>query len=410
MRRPLSGVRVVDLTIVVAGPVGTALLADLGAEVIKVENTVQRQIIGVAPPKREPGEPPRPVRAASFSDLNRGKKGITLNLNLPEARDVLLRLVAVSDVVIDNFSPRVMRNFALEYEDLVRVKPDIIAVSMPAFGRTGPFRDRTSFGPGIDALSGLCHLTGYPDSTPLKPGNYYCDYNAGVLAATAVMAALHHRRRTGKGQFIELAMRDGETQLIGEFVLDYLLNGRVQERSANAHPAMAPHNVYPCSQPDRWVAIEVGSDAEWTALCRAMGREELASDPRFATALARKANEAEVDRAVAAWTRTKGHIEAMRLLQTAGVAAGAVLTTGDIASDPQYRHRGAFLQVDMENGETAELMRVSWLSRRYEMDVRRAPDFSEHTREVLQGFLNLSDREVADLAARGAIVLPEAME
>ena len=396
MVRPLEGIRVLDLTIVVAGPVGTGLLGDLGAEVIKVENTVQRQIIGAAPPRRAPGEAPPPMtqaqRAAGFHDLNRSKLGITLNLNLPLARAAFKKLVAKSDVVIDNFSPRVLRNFALEYEDLVKVKPDIIAVSMPAFGKTGPFRDRTSFGPGIDALSGLSHLTGYPDSTPLKPGNYYCDYNAGVLAATAIMAALFRRRRTGRGQFIEVAMRDGLTQLIGESLIDYALNHRVQQRSANRHPYRVPHGVYRCAGEDSWLAVSVWNDAEWEALCRAMGSEDLIADPRFSTILVRKENEGEVDAAVSAWAAHQEHQEAARKLQASGVRAAPVMTTREIADDPQFQHRHAFQEVDIE-GETIRLQRPGWVAERANTRISRAPKFSEHTVAVLRDIAGLDDRE-----------------
>ena len=228
-QRPLAGIRIVDFTIVVAGPVGTSVLGGLGAEVIKIEHTRARP---VAPPEGWGST----NHWSSFQDRNRNKLGITLNMDRPEAREVVKRLVAISDVVIDNFSPRVMGHWGLEYDDLVKINPGIISVSMPAFGKTGPRRDMTSYGPGIDAMSGLSYLTGYPDSTPLKPGNYYCDYNAGVHAALAVVAGVYHRRKTGKGQAIEVAMRDGETQLVGESILDYALNGRINQRMANRHP------------------------------------------------------------------------------------------------------------------------------------------------------------------------------
>jgi crotonobetainyl-CoA:carnitine CoA-transferase CaiB-like acyl-CoA transferase len=411
MTRPLEGIRIVDCTIVVAGPVGTALLGDLGAEVIKVENTVMRQTISVAPPRRKEGEPPPPMsqaqRAAGFHDLNRSKLGITLNLNLPEARDVFKKLVAKSDVVIDNFSPRVMRNFGLEYEDLARVKPDIIAVSMPAFGKTGPFRDRTSFGPGIDALSGLSHLTGYGDSTPLKPGNYYCDFNAGVLAATAIMAAIFRRRRTGRGQFIEVAMRDGLTQTIGETLMDYSMNGRVQQRMANRDPFRAPHGVYRCAGDDSWLAISVWNDSEWLALCGAIEREDLGRD--FATVLDRKDHEEEIEAAISAWAVRQEHQGAMRTLQAVGVRAAAVMTTEELAHDAELQSRGAFPEVAVRN-QSIRLPRVGWRAERANPQISRAPEYSEHTEQVLREVAGLNDAEIAHLAAIEAIVLPRSAE
>jgi benzylsuccinate CoA-transferase BbsF subunit len=400
--RPLAGIRILDFTIVVAGPVGTSLLGELGAEVIKVEHTRPR-----------PSAPPDAWGAtnhwSNFQDRNRSKLGITLDVNAPGAIDLVKRLVAVSDVVIDNFSPRVMRNWGLEYGDLVKLKPDIITVSMPAFGKTGPRRDMTSYGPGIDAMSGLSHLTGYADSTPLKPGNYYCDYNAGVHAALAVMAGVYHRRKTGQGQAIEVAMRDGETQLVGESVLDYALNGRVQQRNANKHAAMSPHNVYRCRGDDKWLAITVGTDASWAALCAVMGRPELTAAAEFATVSARKRNEAAVDEAVAAWAAGQDHIEAMNRLQGAGVAAGAVLNTAELATDPQFVHRNAWQTVEMADGGTIRLGRAGWTARNAGIVTRRGPAQSEHTEQVLRSYLGMTDAEIDALVASGAVVLPAAL-
>ena len=396
-RRPLEGVRIVDLTFVVSGPVGTSLLGALGAEVIKIENTQ--------------GRSPRQARDSlmqrnsTFMELNRNKLGVALNLNVPEAKEALLKLIAISDVVIDNFSPRVMRNFKLEYDDLVKVKPDIIVTRMPAFGTTGPLRDRGAFGPGIDAMSGLSHLTGYSDSTPLKPGNYYCDYNAGVHAALAVMTAIFARRRTGRGQFIEVAMRDGESQLIGEYILDYVMNGRVQSRAANWHPTMAPHNVYSALGEDRWLSIAVGHDDEWAALCRVMGKPFLITDPKFSTVLARKRNEAEVDAIVETWTREQDPISAMHQLQREGVPAAAVHTSQDIALDPQFEYRGTFQDVETREGESLRLGRPAWLAKNATIQLERGPEHSEHTREVLQNLLGYTDEDIEALEAAKAIVL-----
>jgi benzylsuccinate CoA-transferase BbsF subunit len=396
---PLAGVRIVDLTFVVAGPVGTSVLGSLGADVIKIENTQVRA--RNAPPGSIP------TRNANFLDLNRNKRGITLNLNTAEGKDVFRRLVKISDVVVDNFSPRVMHNFGFEYEDLVKINPGIIVASMPAFGKTGPMRDRSSFGPGIDAMSGLSHLTGYSDSTPLKPGNYYCDFNAGVHTAFAVMAAVFHKKRTGQGQFIEVAMRDGETQLIGEYILEYVLNRNVQQRAANWHPTMAPHNVYRCTGEDKWLAIAVDNDDAWAALCRTMARPELASDPLYATKIARKRNEAALDEVLAEWSVTQDHIEAMHTLQTAGVAAAAVFSTDEIADDPQFAHRGTFQKVPLANGDSLALGRVAWLAREAGSVIRRGPDFSEHTASVLSELLEMSESQIDALAEAGAIYLPQ---
>jgi crotonobetainyl-CoA:carnitine CoA-transferase CaiB-like acyl-CoA transferase len=381
----------------VSGPVGTSLLGALGAEVIKIENTQGRS-------PRQPRDSLM-QRNSNFMELNRNKLGVALNLNRPEAREAFLKLVAISDVVIDNFSPRVMRNFKLEYEDLVKVKPDIIVARMPAFGTSGPLRDQGAFGPGIDAMSGLSHLTGYADSTPLKPGNYYCDYNAGVHAALAVMTAIFARRRTGRGQFIEVAMRDGESQLIGEYILDYVMNGRVESRAANRHPTMAPHNVYPALGEDRWLSIAVGHDDEWAALCRVMGKPSLLNDARFSTVLARKRNEAEVDAIVQAWTREQDPLAAMHLLQREGIPASAVHTSQDIALDAQFEYRGTFQEVETREGGNLRLGRAAWLAKHATIELKRGPEHGEHTRKVLQELLGYSGEEVEAMEAADAIVL-----
>jgi benzylsuccinate CoA-transferase BbsF subunit len=394
-RQPLSGVRILDFTIVVAGPVSTSVLSELGAEVIKIENTRPR-------PHNDQD------RWGRVHDLNRGKLGITLNLDVPAAREVVHRLVPVCDVVIDNFSPRVMRHWGLDHAAMLALNPRVIAVSMPAFGLTGPRRDMISFGPGIDALSGLAHLTGYPDSMPLKPGNYFCDYSAGMYAALAVMSGLYHRRRTGEGQSIEVAMRDGETQLLGEAVLDYALNGRVQQRMANKHPLHAPHNVYRCKGNDRWLAVVAETDADWAALCGVIGRPELATDPSFATAAARKQDEARVDAIVSAWTEGRENIAAMHALQAAGVPAGAVHNAADLASDPQFQHRGAFAPVELADGRTFRLLRPGWTGRHAGPRTRRGPAQSEHTERVLRDLLGMTDAEIEALVEAGAIARPEA--
>jgi benzylsuccinate CoA-transferase BbsF subunit len=256
-------------------------------------------------------------------------------------------------------------------------------------------------------MSGLSHITGYSDSTPLKPGNYYCDFNAGVHTALAVMAAVFHKRRTGQGQFIEVAMRDGETQLIGEYILEYVLNRNVQQRAANWHPTMAPHNVYRCRGEDRWLAIAIDRDSTWQALCRVIGRDQLATDPRFATSIARKRNEAALDEEIALWTATRGHIEAMDMLQAAGVAASAVFSTDEIAVNPQFVHRGTFQTVPLANSESLALGRVAWLAREAASVIRRGPGYSEHTASVLAELLEMSDTEIETLAQAGAIYLPQ---
>ncbi|MBI2887951.1 MAG: CoA transferase [Chloroflexi bacterium] len=399
MPLPLEGVRVVDLTIVVAGPTATSALADLGAEVIKIEHVNARTTGGARSLPLPPGvEADRPYnRAPGFHELNRGKKAIALNLNRPEAQQAFLGLVRTSDVVIENFSPRVMPNFGFTYEALSAIAPGLIMVSMPALGSTGPYATRTGFGPGIDAMSGLAHLTGFPDGPPVKPGNILCDFNAGMLAAYAVMTALYARSQTGEGQHIELAMREGETLLIGEYLVDATMNGRSPMRDGNRHPSMAPHNVYPCREEDTWVTIAVGSDEEWARLQAAMDDPAWARDTRYDGALGRWQHQEELDRHIAQWTRTQTPYAVMERLQAAGVTSGAVLNARDIAQDPHYTARG-FQQV-VSSPETGpfKLVRPGYVLSKSPAVLHAGPGFAEHNDYVFRGLLGMSDDEVAQM-------------
>lgn len=403
--RPLEGVRIIDMTVAVAGPIAGQVLGDMGAEVIRVEPPFGRPLAGlhVAPPRE--GAPDRPYnRILLYNDFNRSKLGLTLDLTKEKGRETLLRLVAISDLVIENMSPRVLPGLGLDYARLREAREDIILVSMPAFGATGPLRDRTAYGPGIDAMSGLSWLSGYAGRGPLKPGNYYCDQNAGLLAAFAALAALSYRRRSGRGQHVELSMLEGELQLVGEALLDYAMNGRVQGRMGNRYPYMAPHGAYPCAGDDRWLAIAVGSDGEWQALCEVMGRPELGWDQRFADVVSRVRHREEVDAVVAAWTRSQEHGEAQRRLQEAGVPAGAALTASELFEDPQLRARGYFRTIEHLEAEAMPHGQVAWrLSATPSLPERPAPCFGQHNDHVLRELLGMSDAEVAELAEEGVI-------
>lgn len=404
-RRPLDGVRVLDFTTAVAGPIATAILADLGADVIKVEAPFSRPLraSGTAPP-REGGDDKSYNRMMLFNQLNHGKRGISLDVSRPEGREIFLRLAAKSDVVVENFAPRVLGNLGVDYGQLRQAREDIILVSMPAFGLTGPYRDRTSYGPGIDAMSGLSHLTGYPDGPPMKPGNFFCDQNAGVHAAFATMAALWHRRKTGEGQHVELPMIEGEFQILGDAYIDFSMNHRERIRAGNAHQEMAPHDVYPCEGDDAWVAIAVEDDIQWTALCRAMGREDLISDPRFSTAQGRRRHLVELDECIRAWTTMLTPRAVQETLQRAGVPAAAVLNAKELLEDPHVRARNGFEYVDVPNVGPTPHPRVAFLLSETPVPIARpAPGFAEHNDDVYGDLIGLSSDEIRALEQKGII-------
>jgi crotonobetainyl-CoA:carnitine CoA-transferase CaiB-like acyl-CoA transferase len=403
--RPLEGVRIIDLTVAVAGPVAAQLLGDLGADVIRVEPPFPRPTshLDVAPASN--GVDDRPYnRVVSQNDLQRSKRGIMLDLQREAGRDALLRLVAVADVVIENMAPRVLPSLRLAYDDLCAVRSDIVLVSMPAFGGDGPLRERVSFGPGIDAMSGLSHLTGYADRGPMNAALYYCDYNAAALAATATLAALWHRARTGEGQRVELAMLEGELQLLAPALLDYEMNGRELRRTGNAHPSMAPHGVYACAGDDRWVALACEGDAQWAALCGAIGRPELARDARYADVVSRIRGSEALDAIVEEWTSARSAGDAAAALQAAGVPASPVRTMPDLLADPSSRERGWVQDVRHREAGVIPHTRAGFALSRTPMRIERAaPLFGEHNDEVLRHVAGLSDAEMDALRAHGVV-------
>jgi crotonobetainyl-CoA:carnitine CoA-transferase CaiB-like acyl-CoA transferase len=280
-----------------------------------------------------------------FNELHLGKRSVTLDLSDTLGRATLLDLVRVSDVLLENFSPRVMGNFDLEWGQLRAENPRLIFVSMPAFGKNGPHRDRVSYGPGIDAMSGLSWLTGYSDGAPLKPGNFYCDQNAGLHAAFATVSALRERDRTGRGQTVELAMLEGELQLLGDALVSYQLNGREPTRVGNDHSSMAPHDVLPAQGNDAWIAISCRDDADWEALLRLVTQDDeergtaLEQDLRYATALRRWKNRTELRKSLSPWTNAQDpSILAVRL-QRRGIPASSVHGSRDLLRDQQFLAR-----------------------------------------------------------------------
>ena len=401
--KPLEGLRVIDLTVAVAGPVAAHLLGDLGAEVIRVEPPFARPIahMDVSPPVGE-GNGHAYNRIVSYNDLQRSKLGMTLDLSKPAGRDVLLRLAAGSDVVIENMAPRVLPQLGIAFEDLRAANPRIVLVSMPAFGLDGPWRDRVSYGPGIDAMSGLSWLTGYADRGPMNASLYYCDYNAGGLAALATIAALRHRDALGEGVHVELAMLDGELQLVADALLDVQMNARVPVRRGNEHPAMAPHGVYPCAGDDRWIAIACEDDVQWQALCGVLGRADLSHDDRFADVVSRVHHRHELDAIVSEWTLKRDAQAAASDLVSVGIAASAVQDMADVLADPGFAERGLVQWTHHPEAGAMPHTRAAFTLERTPYAIERpAPLYGEHIDYVLRELLKMSEEEVRALEADG---------
>lgn len=373
---PLSGVRVLDFTWVMAGPYATRLLADFGAEVIKVQS------------RRVPGTEVAD-RTAYFKYWNRGKRSVTLDMSQPDGVALARRLIRLSDVVIESFSPRVMENWGLSPDVILQEKPDLIMVSMSAFGRTGPWRNYVAFGPTVHALSGLAYSTRYGSGRPLGPGFALADHVAGLYAGMAVMAALENRRRTGEGVFVDLSQFEA---------MCVLTAGRRNT------PIAAPYGVYPCRGKDSWCAIAVSGDDAWRRFCDVMGAPWLAFVPEFATAEARLQNRIKLDRGISKWTSKFTAGEVMSMLEGARICAGVVQSARDLAFDEHLKARGFFVElVDGERGKLVFDGTPIRLSEGQASINRGAPVLGEGNEYVYCDLLGMSRDELADYIKRGVV-------
>ncbi|SRR5579875_433803 len=408
---PLRGVRVADFSWVWAGPYCTLQLAHLGAEVIRIETSLRPCVTRMLPPWADNQFGLN--RSGYFNQYNQGKRSITLNLKHPQGVEVARRLIAKSDVLAHNFVRGVMEKFGLGYEEVRKIKPDIVMVALSGYGMTGPLSPYISYGPAQVPLAGFSALTGYEGGPPMHTAISYADPNAGIHAAFAVLAALYHRRRTGEGQFIDLSLWESATALTAEGLLEYQMSGREPARRGNRDPWMAPHGVFRCKdwpEPvgggvvDRWVAIAVENDAQWRGLCRAMGRNELADDPRFASFESRKRHEAELDRIISEWTQRFSPQEVTEMLQKEGVPAYTCASNKELAEDPHLNARGYF--VELEHPEVGVRMHagIPWRLSRDTCRVESpAPLLGQHTEEVLTGLLGYSKADVVKLREMGAV-------
>jgi len=400
-RLPLHGIRVLDLTMAWAGPYGTRLLADMGAEVIKIESVdnwdVLRALNGQRPDVERVWD-----KSPYFNAVNRNKYSCALDLSKAQGRDLFLRLAGISDVVIDNFRAEVMDNFGLTYEVLSETNVQIIVLTMPGHGKTGPERDFVTYGTTIEALSGLAHLSGYERGPPHKTGIAYPDPLAGVAAAAAVALALWDRRRTGRSQYIELAQRENMISVIGEFLVAFSLNGREPPRRGNRHSSMAPHGCYPCAGEDEWITIACEDDAQFAALCSIVDRLELASDPGYADVVSRFLNQGALDEMITSWTKERTSEAAAEALQAAGVPAMPVLSVPEVYEDPHLRARGFFETVSHAVAGTWDIEGPHWRMSESPAHIRLpAPSFGEHNNYVFSELLGLTDQEILKLETEG---------
>jgi crotonobetainyl-CoA:carnitine CoA-transferase CaiB-like acyl-CoA transferase len=406
---PLAGIRVADFTWAIAGPQAARVLADLGAEVIRVENEahLDSSRLGSQGDRETDSYNTRPL----FNNLNRNKLSITANLNHPSGRAVVERLIAASDVLVENFSAGVLVRLGLGYDRLRELNPRIIAASLSGFGQTGRDARYITWGHVAGAVSGCAAMSGLPGYEPASWGHSYLDHVAGFHGAIAVLMALRHREQTGAGQYIDISQIETGMTLCGVPVLDFQVNGRPYERVGNRsrHPAVAPHGAYRCRDDedgnDRWIAVAADTEAQWGALCGALGLDEAASDPRFATNEGRVAHQDVLDALIGARTRGLDALELMYTLQAVGVTAGLAQTARDkLDADPQLAYRGFYPMADHPDlgVHRFEGFPARFSNARWRVD-RGAPRLGEHTRDVLTRVLGYSDAEVDALAAEAAV-------
>jgi benzylsuccinate CoA-transferase BbsF subunit len=395
-RLALEGIRVLDFTWVVAGPVATRILADQGAEVIKLE--------------RRPG-PLGPRQIGLQGDLHRNKRSIAVNMGTPRGVEIARRLAQISDIVMDNFSARVMRSWGMDHASLSATKPDIICLSMSGLGHTGPRSNYVSYGPTLQALTGYTILMADRNGEPAGYGYSYADMSGGYTGALAALMALWHRRRTGRGQFVDLSQFEAVTSVIGPALLDISVNGRKQSPPgyrSQEHPA-APHGIYRCrprgDDNDRWLAIAVRTQAEWNRFIGAIGSPSWASDAKFRTLYLRMRNNVELDEHVARWTVDQEAEAAMELLQRGGVAAGVVANGADMCErDPHLRARNFWGTVPLPDGAITHVTGIPMKLSATPGAIRTpSPVIGEANDYVLGELLGMSRAERAALIEERAI-------
>ena len=407
-KRPLEGVRVIDLTKIVAGPNATRMLATMGAEVIRVEWHDQRalDLLRTIRPRVPGGEPDSVNRSGLFNNLNAGKYGITLNLSVPQGRDLFKRLIAKASVLCENYSPAQMESWELGYDVLRELNPGLIYLQITGMGKSGTYPNYLSVGPTAQALSGLTHMSGLPE--PMSPagwGHSYLDHSTGYYGAILVLAALVRRRHTGRGCYLDLSQTETGIMLSGTATLEAQVTGQPTARYGNQMPSAdwAPHGAYPCRGTDEWLTIVVQNDEQWQAFVVEIGSPEWATDPRFKTAGSRKAHEDDVDRLMAEFTRNEERYDLMTRLQKRGVPAGVVQNAADRCErDPHLKQRGYFVPLPQSEIGTwpIEGFPAKFLKMPVEIGGlagRAAPLMGEDNEYVYGQVLGLTPEEIATL-------------
>jgi benzylsuccinate CoA-transferase BbsF subunit len=403
MQKALEGIRVVDFSWVLAGPTMTRCLGDYGAEIIHVESSTHPDAIRMSPPFKDGKQTIN--NSGYWGTYHCNKYSVNINLNNPKGSELVKKLISQSDVVVENYIPGTMDKWGLGYQELAKIKPDIIMVSISLFGQDGPYKRRFGFGAFAEGMSGISNLIGWPDRDPSNFQMVIGDALVPFFGVTALMAALEHRDRTGEGQWIDVNQLDVCSFLMTPYVLDYSINGRETIRCGNASPGSCPHAVYPCAGKEKWCAISVSSDEEWRSLCETMGNPRLFDDPKFSTFACRKKHEQELDGIIGAWTVQSPPRDLMKKLQAKGVPAGIVLSGSGITDDPQLQYRQAVQYMDH-----SEIGRFGYFTMPFKLSETPAelrlppPLMGEHTEQVCTEILKMPKEEFNRLRNEGLFV------
>lgn len=393
----LDGISIADFGWAWAAPHMGRMLADMGARVIKIESQTRMDVIRSLPPfpkSEDPEQLPGPNSSGYYNWLNRNKLAVTLNLTTPGGVELARKIIGLSDGMMENYSAGVMNRFGLDYESVKKVKPDIVYVSLSPLGIDGPFRDFVMYGRPQVFMSGLAHISGRPEGPPSAPISWG-DPVAAQHGAFAMLSALHHRKKTGRGQYIEHSQWEGLIGFIPEAIMDYTMNKRIRDRVGNRHEFMAPHNVYQSAGDMEWVTIAVKTDEEWTALCEAMGNPGWAGDKKFTTSAGRWENQEELDLQIEQWTVKYTPAEVTELLQEAGVAAFPVLSNRGLVEDPHLEARGFFEEWDHPEAGRKKYDGILWkMSKTPGRIQRRSPLIGEHNDYVFGEILGMPQSEI----------------
>jgi benzylsuccinate CoA-transferase BbsF subunit len=397
--KALEGLNVVDFSWAFAGPFIGSYLGDYGANVIKIESNSNLDITRVTSPYKDGVSGIN--RSGCFLVANNSKMSLTLDLKHPKAPQIIEKLINWADVVVENFGTGVMDRLGLDYEKLKIINPNIIMLSATIQGQTGPRASFTGYGWNTVALTGIGNLTGWPDRSPVGTLQAYPDSVVPWFGVAAILAALDYRRRTGKGQYIDISQYETTCQFLAPMIMDYAVNHHLSTRLGNQSPYAAPHGVYRCLGSDRWCAISVFTEIEWEAFCKALGYPEWMKEEKFSSLLQRKENEEQLNELIEEWTQRYTPEEITRILQEAGVPAGIVKTNKELFEDPQLKHRGYFQLID--HPEIGKCYQQGWpiLLSESPVHIKPAPCLGEHNEYVCTKILGLSDEEFISFLSDG---------